>query len=88
MPPFLENNHKIKEIKMIKYKYLRAWDMMMHSSQGWMDQRQIIAESENAPLNAIYRETTGVWHTFDEIVSDDTKKIVQDIVNQINKGRC
>ena len=66
---------------MIKYKYLRAWDLLLHSSQGWMDQRQLIAEAENAPLDAIYRDTDGTWHCFSEIKSKETQERVQFIAD-------
>lgn len=64
---------------MIKYKYLMAWDRMMHSSPAWMGKMQIEAEEDNAPLDVIFKDTDGKWHRFCEIVSQETKNRIKSI---------
>lgn len=68
---------------MVEYKYLMAWDMMMHSDDFWKQRMQRLAKEENAPKNAIYRDVNGKWHTFDDVTAEDTKKYINALVKQI-----
>jgi len=68
---------------MIEYKYLWAWDTMMHSGQCWKDMKQREAEEDNAPEDVIYKDTNGKWHRFKDIQSEETKQQVQRIVDTI-----
>lgn len=68
---------------MIKYKYLWAWDTMMHSGRYWKDMKQREAERDNAPEDVIYKDTNGKWHRFKDIQSEETKQQVQRIVDTI-----
>lgn len=67
----------------IKYKYLWAWDRMMRSTYGWSERKQLEAKEDNAPEDAVYKDTDGNWHRFRDVKSEETKKIVQSIVNQM-----
>lgn len=67
----------------IEYKYLWAWDRMMGSCYGWSECKQLEAKEDNAPEDAIYKDTYGNWRRFRDIKSDDTKKTVQRIVDQM-----
>ena len=66
---------------MIKYKYLYAWDRMIHSTLGWSEMMQKRAEMENAPIDCTYRDNDGTWHTFRNIDNQETKDRVQKIVD-------
>lgn len=67
----------------IKYKYLWAWDRMMHSCYEWSRQRQLEAKEDNAPDDVVYKDTSGKWHRFKDVESENTKKRVQSIVDHI-----
>lgn len=66
---------------MIKYKYLWAWDTMMHSGRYWKDMKQREAVRDNAPEDAVYKDVGGNWHRFRDVESEETKKRVQSIVD-------
>lgn len=68
---------------MIKYKYLWAWDRMMRSDYGWSKRLQGLAEQEKAPIDCIYRDITGKWHRFRDIKTEETKQLVQRLVDDI-----
>ena len=68
---------------MIKYKYLWAWDTMMHSGQYWKDMKQREAKEDNAPEDVIYKDTNGKWHRFKDIQLEETRQQVQRIVDTI-----
>lgn len=70
-------------VSKIKYKYLYAWDMMMHSSFRWIADKQAEAESDNAPLDAIYKDNDGTWHRFVDIESAETKTRIQNMVDSM-----
>ncbi len=73
----------------IKYKYLYAWDMMMHSSPLWIKDMQETAANEGAPEDAIYKDVDGNWHRFIDIESETTKLRVQNIVDSMtNNSKC
>ena len=67
----------------IKYKYLYAWDIMMHSSPLWINDMQETAANEDAPEDALYKDVDGTWHRFKDVESENTKKRVQSIVDQM-----
>lgn len=60
----------------IKYPYLYAWDRMMGSNTGWSKVMQQEAEKDKAPKDAIYKSVDGVWATYGEIKSLDTKRTI------------
>lgn len=70
---------------MIKYKYLYAWDTMMHSAQYWKDMKQREAKEDNAPEDVIYKDTNGKWRRFGEIQSEETKIRIQKMVDEMNE---
>lgn len=67
----------------IKYKHLWAWDTMMGSYDYWKEDQQKLAEKENAPEDAIYRKQAGTWATYRGIESDQTRKRIDGIVNEL-----
>lgn len=67
----------------IKYKYLWAWDRMMNSCYEWSRRQQLEAKEDNAPNDVVYKDTNGKWHRFKDVESENTKKRVQSIVDQI-----
>lgn len=74
----------------IKYKYLRAWDTMMHSGELWMSMMQDKAEEEHAPITAVYRRTDGIWVTFEEVENTETRNRIQQMVDNMESyaRRC
>ena len=71
------HNKKVME----KYIYIRAWGILLGSFEYYIRQEQAKAFQENAPENAIYKDSEGVWHTFDTIQREDTKQRLTKIVN-------
>lgn len=51
----------------VKYRHLLAYDQMMQSSDVWIADMQVLAEKENAPVDAIYRTSHGVWICFGDV---------------------
>ena len=45
------------------YLHLRAWGIRLGSFNSYILQQQYLASEDNAPLNAIYRDTDGSWIT-------------------------
>lgn len=72
----------------IKYKYLWAWDRIMHAGEHWMISNQMRATKEKAPADAIYRDVNGKWHRFTEISSQNTAYRVLRIVEDMDKKIC
>lgn len=58
------------------YKHIKAWGHMMKSYADYIYRQQQKAAEAGAPLDAIY-ERDGKWHTFDEVTSPETKRIVE-----------
>lgn len=72
-------------VSKVKYKYLYAWDMMMHSSFSWIAEMQREAARDNAPEDAVYKDSEGNWRRFAEVESEETRNRVQHIVDQMNR---
>lgn len=66
------------------YKYIRAWGIMMGSFEYYINGEIQKAKDDNAPTDAIYKKD-GVWATFSEIKSEDTKKRVAEIVESFKR---
>lgn len=67
-----------------KYKYLAAWDNMMHSGFSWRLRMQQEAEQDNAPLDVVYETVDGVWVRFSEVESKKTRDRIQSMVDAMN----
>ena len=71
----------------MKYKYLYAWDLMMHSGQYWIDMKQREAKEDNAPDDVIYKDVNGKWHRFGDIQSEETKQRIQKMVDEMDNRK-
>lgn len=65
------------------YKYIRAWGKHLGSFNYYIDGEVLKARKDNAPQNAIYKNSKGNWQTFDDIKSDNTKKQIQRTVDSM-----
>lgn len=65
-----------------KRKYIFAWETMMGAYAYHVRRQLELAEAENAPSNAVYRNREGVWVTFDDIQSEDTKTVLRRILGE------
>lgn len=65
----------------MKYRYLRAWNRMLHSSPEYNVQRAI---DDKAPENAIYLEADDVtWVTADDITNPVVKARLEQEVKDV-----
>lgn len=73
-----------------KYIYIRAWGRLMHSFPYYIREQVEEAVRDNAPQNAIYCETnedgTRRWHTYDDIESKSTLRVLDQIVESMEAG--
>jgi hypothetical protein len=67
----------------IKYKHLWAWDRMMGSTIGWSEMKQVEAEEDDAPLDAVYKGHEGKWHRFEDIESDETRGRIVELLKEV-----
>lgn len=68
---------------MSEYIYLRAWCRLLGSFPTFTECEVTRAKEVNAPKTAVYRRSDGAWAIFEEIQSDDTKRVVQTIVDEM-----
>lgn len=73
-------------MKVIKFKYLWAWDRMMHSSLYWSECRQLEAYEDKAPLDCIYKDRDGKWHRFCDIENPYTKRRIANDVARMERN--
>jgi len=52
-----------------KYKYIVLWGKYLRSYDYYIDMQVGLAEEDNAPRNAIFKDHDGQWHTFDMVVN-------------------
>lgn len=64
-----------------EYRHIKAWGLMMHSFPYFIKNQQNEAADDDAPLNAIYKRDR--WITFDEVENEETKMIVQNILDNM-----
>ncbi len=64
------------------YKHIRAWGEYMGSFEYYIKQQQEKAAEDNAPIDAIY-EREGRWFRFSEVVNENTKHFVQQILDKM-----
>lgn len=63
--------------KFYEYTCIQRWGHRLGSFQYYIEAQQKKAASEGAPLTAIYYcDSEKRWHTADEIVNPDTRRIV------------
>lgn len=46
-------------------------------------QKQLEAKEDHAPDDVVYKDINGKWHRFEDVESENTKKRVQSIVDQM-----
>lgn len=68
---------------MSEYIYLRAWCRLLGSFPTFTECEVARAKADNAPKTAVYRKSDGAWAIFEEIQSEDTKRVVQIIVDEM-----
>lgn len=68
---------------MSEYIYLRAWCRLLGSFPTFTEYEVARAKADNAPKTAIYRKSDGAWAVFEEIQSENTKRVVQAIVDEM-----
>lgn len=57
-------------MKNIKYKHLFAWDTMMGSYAYWVNDQQERAKADDAPLDAIFKNSEGGWERASTLSKD------------------
>ena len=57
----------LKKPQVIKHKFVYAWGRYMDSKDYYIQDQLAKAEADNAPLNAIFKRSTGEWATVDSI---------------------
>lgn len=57
----------------LKYRYIRAWGLMMQSYNYYIEGQIRDAIASKAPQDAIYRRDDGSWARFADIENEDTK---------------
>jgi len=77
------NVDKVNSIFNPTYKYLAAWDKMMHAGFHWRIRMQQEAAQDGVPANVIFKDIDGVWHTFDELDDDVMKAHIQALVDEM-----
>lgn len=65
-----------------KYKHLVAWCRFMGSYQYYCDDQITRANSDDAPINSIFKKD-GRWHTYDEVSSGTTQMAIGDYLSQM-----
>jgi hypothetical protein len=55
------------------YQMIRQWGTHHGSNNYYIMDQQYAAAEDDAPLNAIYKDTTGVWLTTDNITNCVTR---------------
>lgn len=68
-----------------EYHGIQAWGRQLGSFAHYRRVQQELAAEEGAPLDAIYKGVEGRWHTVDEIVSPDTKAIIEADIAHLKK---
>ena len=69
------------------YPYIRVWHQMTGSYQYYIDHLVELARAEQAPENAIYKDTmTGQWRTIDDMKDKRTRDSVQQRVERLLGG--
>jgi len=74
------NNNRI-------HPYIRAWGQLLGSYDYYIAAQVELAIRDRAPPKAIYRDTDGRWHTFDDIVGEDNRARITRIVAQLEANR-
>ena len=70
-----------------EYLHLRAWGMMMGSYEYYIKAQQELAAEENAPLTSMYKNSDGIWQTYESITRADTVRAVDAQVERLLKTR-
>ena len=68
-------------MKKLDYLYIRAWGRMMGSFDYYIEHQVAEARADGAPQTAIYKDTDGSWHTYENCHSA-TKAQVDRILYQ------
>ena len=56
------------------YTWIAAWARNMGSMPGWARDQQQLAAATGAPLNAVYLDGNGAWHTTDDIITPAARR--------------
>jgi hypothetical protein len=65
------------------YRYIRAWGQMMSSHEYYIKQQQELAAEEGAPLDAIFKDGSDVWHTFSQVTITTTIDRMNQLLERI-----
>lgn len=58
---------------MSDYPWIRKWYRMMGLSQSYIDDHLALADQDNAPRHALYRNGNGTWATTNDITNPTTR---------------
>lgn len=62
-------------ISTLKYPYIRAWGICLHSMDYYIRHEIEVAQIQNAPEKAVYRNADGSWVTLDQCVPETQAEI-------------
>ena len=68
---------------MTDYIYIRAWGQMMNSMEYYIRGEVDKARREKAPADAIYKNHDGKWVTYATIARDDTRALLDRLVEGV-----
>lgn len=78
MPP-----RSMKKPTPIKHKYVVAWGKYVGSMDYYIKDQLALAEKDNAPENAIYKDRDGTWRTIDALEDENTAASLHDYVKYL-----
>jgi hypothetical protein len=67
-----------------EYPYIVLWGRYLGSYDYYIEQEVAQAKKDNAPKNATFTDSTGRWHTFDEVKNPST---IEWFAQNMKKGK-
>lgn len=68
---------------MSNYLHLRAWGRVMHSNADFIREQVALAKRENAPGDAVYRQSNGEWVRFADVASPSTRSAMHSAIEDL-----
>jgi hypothetical protein len=69
------------------YLFLRAWCYLMDYNDRQTERELAAARTDNAPRNAIFKNTHDIWWTVEDIERPSTKRLLTKIANVIKESQ-
>jgi hypothetical protein len=68
------------KINRTKYQHIVAWGRYLQSGAYYIEDQIDLAEKDNAPVDAIYKDQ-GTWWTMADVVDPQVKTWLEEFVN-------